>query len=830
MTTTSCALQPCPTEPGDPRLIELLGLLSLEEKVQLLTGRDFWSTHGNSRIGLHPIVFSDGPAGIRGQVWDERDPSVSLPSGSALAASWDHGIAHRYGEALAGEAGRKGVDVVLGPTINMHRTPGGGRHFECFSEDPVLTGDLAAAYVRGIQSHGIAATPKHYLCNDFETDRYTVDVVVDERTLREVYLRAFEKAVTEAHAWLVMSSYNAVNGATASENDLLETPLNSEWGFDGVLIGDWTGVRSIESARHSQDLAMPGPDGPWGGALVAAVRDGSVEEAAVDRKVLRLLLLAARLGRLDGTAPAAQRDAKVDADVDVEAFARTAATEAAVLLENRAVLPVDPATVRRITVVGHGARYPRIQGGGSATVVPSRITSPLSGIRAAFPDADVQFCHGPLVEDGITFLPLDQLTNPATGRPGLQVRFLDRDGTELHREDRRSTNLVWFGGTAPVRSAACVEIITRYRPETAEQLRLGVGAIGRVEVLANGVPVLDRQVAPVGTDLGAALLASPITEAQVPTGPEIELMVRIHPPTNRVGLQDALGVRFGLLPPTVDDDELIAAAAAAAAESDLVVVVVGTNAAMEAEGDDRTDLTLPGRQDDLVRALAAANPRTVVVVNAGAPVLLPWADRVGAVLQMWFPGQAAGQALADVLTGAAEPGGRLPTTWPARHEDIPILAIEPVGGQVRYDEGVHVGYRNWLRLGRRPAYPFGHGEGYTSWQIGAVGVPAHTQRDATVAVTVELTNSGVREGKQVVQVYAARPDSAIERPQLWLAGFSPARVPAGVTARVEVEVPARTFAHWDAATHGWAHEPGDFELRIGFSSADLPVAASIRVD
>jgi beta-glucosidase len=821
MTTTSCDLLPCPTDPRDPRLLELLGRLSLEEKVQLLTGRDFWSTHPNRRIGLQPIVFSDGPAGIRGQVWDERDPSVSLPSGSALAASWDHDVAYRYGEALAGEARRKGVDVVLGPTINMHRTPGGGRHFECLSEDPVLTGDLAAAYVSGIQSHGVAATPKHYLCNDFETERYTVDVVADERTLREVYLLAFEKAVTEAHAWLVMSSYNAVNGATASENELLETPLNSEWGFDGVMIGDWTGVRSIESARHSQDLAMPGPDGPWGEALVAAVRAGTVSEAAVDRKVLRLLLLAARLGRLDGVDPAVPRGESV---VDVEEFARTAATEAAVLLENRSLLPVDPTTVRRITVVGHGARHPRIQGGGSATVVPSRIISPLAGIRAAFPDAEVQFCHGPLVEDGIAFLDLDQLTNPATGQPGLQVCFLDHGGAELHREDRRSTNLVWFGGTAPIRAAACVEITTRYRPDTAGDLRLGVGAIGRIEVIANGQTVLDREVAPVGTDLGAALLASPITEAQIPGGTDVELTLRIHPPTTRIGMQDALGVRFGLLPPALDDDELIAAAVAAAADSDLVVVVVGTNAAMEAEGDDRTDLRLPGRQDDLVRALAAANPRTVALVNAGAPVLLPWADQVGALLQVWFPGQEAGSALGDLLTGAAEPGGRLPTTWPARHEDIPILAIEPVEGQVRYDEGVHVGYRNWLRLDRRPAYPFGHGQGYTTWSLGAVDVTSHGN------VSIELTNTGVREGKQVVQVYASRPESAVDRPRLWLAGFTAVRVPAGETARVEVEVPARAFAHWDAAAHSWIYEPGEFELRIGFSSADLPVTAVIRVD
>ena len=221
---------------------------------------------------MRRLLLSDGPSGVRGEVWDERDPSLNLPSATALAASWDPQIARRYGNVAAVEARRKGVDIVLGPTINLHRSPLGGRHFECFSEDPVLTAELAAAYVTGVQENGVAATPKHYIANDFETDRFTVDVEVDERTLRELYLLAFEKAIVEARSWAVMSSYNSVNGATVTENDLLETPLNSEWGFDGVVVSDWTAVRSLDSARHSQDLVMPGPSGPWGDALVAAVR------------------------------------------------------------------------------------------------------------------------------------------------------------------------------------------------------------------------------------------------------------------------------------------------------------------------------------------------------------------------------------------------------------------------------------------------------------------------------------------------------------------------------------------------------------------------------
>ncbi|BCB88749.1 glycoside hydrolase family 3 protein [Phytohabitans suffuscus] len=810
-----------------PALETLLARLSLEEKVMLLTGRDFWSTHALPRIGLRPIVFSDGPSGIRGQTWDERDPSVSLPSPTALAATWDRRIAFAYGRVLAGEARRKGVHVVLGPTINMQRTPGGGRHFEAFSEDPVLTGELGAAYVAGIQEHGIGATPKHYLCNDFETDRYTVDVRVAERALREVYLLAFEVAVTRAGAWLVMSAYNSVNGVTASENELLETPLNSQWGFDGVVIGDWTGVRSLESARHAQDLAMPGPDGPWGDALVKAVRAGDIAEAVVDRKVLRLLRLAARLGRLDGFAPAPRSTLST---VDPSGFAREAAADGAVLLANRGVLPVDPAGVRRVLVVGHAARHPRIQGGGSATVLPDRVVTPLEGIRAAFPDAQVDYLPGPLVEDGLTVLAPHEMTNPATGGPGVHARFLDADGARIHVEERRSSDLVWFGGDAPIERAATLELTTRYRPDVTGEIRFGVSTVGRVRIEVDGAPVFDRVIEPVGTDLGAALLAAPVESVALPVeaGRAVDLRLTHTPRRAETGLRGALGVRFGLLPAAADDDRLIADAVAAARDADLVVAVVGTKKQLEAEGHDRTTLALPGRQDDLVSALAAANPRTVAVVNCGAPVLLPWAGEAGAVLQMWFGGQEMGAALGDLVTGAAEPGGRLPTTWPARQRDVPIFLVEPVDGRVAYDEGVHVGYRNWLRHGRTPAFPFGHGLGYTTWEIRGLSAPQRVHPDpaARLTVAVEVTNTGGRAGKQVVQVYAARPDSTVERPRTWLAGFGTVRLDGGQSAVVDVEVPVRTFAHWAG---GWRFEPGDFELAAGFSSADRAHRTSVRV-
>src|SRR5580692_2260401 len=487
-----------------------LAALTLEEKVQLLTGRDFWTTWPMEKIGLRRILVSDGPSGVRGETWDERDPSLNLPSATALASSWDRDVARRYGAAAAVEARRKGVDVVLGPTINLHRSPLGGRHFEAFSEDPVLTADLAAAYVSGVQDNGVGATPKHYVANDSETDRFTVDVRVSDRALRELYLLAFEKAVTQAHAWLVMSSYNSVNGTTATENDLLETPLNSEWGFDGVVISDWTAVRSLKSATASQDLVMPGPAGPWGEALLRAIRAGEIPEAVVDRKVARILTLARRVGALDGF-PAAE-------PVWVEdgiAFARHAAIEGTLLLENRGELPWDPASLRSVAVIGDNAANARTQGGGSATVIPEYTVSPLAGLRAALPGADITYARGAVVQDGVVELPLSRMTNPVTGKPGVRARFLDGDGTELFAEDRRSSALVWFGGDAPIGRSAAVELTTRFTPVESGPVRVGFATVGHGRVYVDGELIVDETAGSVLGDLGASILAPPTVAAEV---------------------------------------------------------------------------------------------------------------------------------------------------------------------------------------------------------------------------------------------------------------------------------------------------------------------------
>lgn len=812
-----------PAAHPDTRLDDALAALSLEEKVQLLTGRDFWTTWPLESIGLRRILVSDGPSGVRGEVWDERDPSLNLPSATALAAAWDPGLARRYGAAAAVEARRKGVDVVLGPTINLHRSPLGGRHFECFSEDPVLTGELAAAYVSGVQDNGVGATPKHYIANDFETDRFTVDVRVDDRTLRELYLLAFEKAVVEARAWLVMSSYNSINGATASENDLLETPLNSEWGFDGVVVSDWTGVRSLDSARASQDLVMPGPQGPWGEALVAAVRAGEIDEAVVDRKVLRILRLAERVGALEGTAPA--QPVLVE---DGPGLAREAAAEGTVLLENRDELPWDATALRSVAVLGNNASAARTQGGGSATVVPEYTVSPLEGLRAALPGVDVRYSVGAVVQDGVVELPLRELAVPATGEPGLHARFLAEDGGELHVEDRRSSNLVYFGSDVPIEQAAEFELTTRWTPSESGVVRLGVALVGTARLYADDELVVDEKLRPAADALGAAFTNPPTASAEVrvTAGTPVDLRL-VYDLRRRRGFNArAMSLRLGTEPADVDADALIAEAARTAAEADVALVVVGTNSLVESEGYDRTTLTLPGRQDDLVRAVVAANPRTVVLVNAGSPVLLPWRDDVAGLLVGWFGGQEFGNAVADVLLGVTEPGGRLPTTWPAAEADVPVLSCTPTDGALEYAEGIHIGYRAWLRQETAPAYWFGSGRGYTRIDLVGVDAPERARPGEVVTVTVEVANRGERDGKQVVQVYAERDGSAVDRPVRWLVGSAPVRVPAGATTTVPVTVPTRLLAHW---ADGWQHEPGAYRLRIGTTAVDLPLETTLTL-
>ncbi|HTS98659.1 MAG TPA: glycoside hydrolase family 3 C-terminal domain-containing protein [Streptosporangiaceae bacterium] len=875
--------------PDPSELAGLLAGLSVQDKVLLLTGADSWRTQGAEALGLRPMITSDGPAGVRGVVLDERHPSSSLPCPSALGATWDTGLVGEIAAALGAEARAKGVDVLLAPTINLMRTPLGGRGFECFSEDPVLTARLGVAFVRGVQSAGVAATVKHFVGNDSETQRWTYDARISERVLRELYLAPFEACVREAGVALVMAAYNKVNGIPMTEHArLLRDVLKDEWGFDGLVTSDWHAARSTAAtAVAALDLAMPGPDGPWGGQLARAVAEGAVTSDVLDDKVIRLLRLASRVGALclpggddppgPPRAPAARADLRpavadgtgsaaapppvsaLDSDPSVAdgtgsaaalhplpshashqpgpalvdpSLLRRAVASSLVLLRNEGdALPVHPGSVGRLAVIGPNAVRPAIHGGGSAVVMPVAVSTPAAALAGALAGrAEVTVSEGCQTWVVVPEPAAGSLRDPVTGQPGLRLEFRDADGELLAAEHRNSPTLAWWDQVPPGigwGKAGTIVLLTSLRPDRAGPHLFGVAGVGRLTLTVDGTVVADDATA-VPADPVEAMARPGEIRAVIPleAGRAAAIRLEFRPAADGEG---PLAVRLGIVPAAADDD-LLAEAERAASRADAAVVVVGSAPMTESEGFDRRTLALPGRQDELVRRVAAVNRRTVVVVNAGMPVLMPWAEQVAAVLYAWLPGQAMGEGLADVVLGRAEPGGRLPVTLPATEADCPVLHAVPRDGRVEYAEGLLMGYRGYDKSLRRPQFPFGHGLGYTAWAYESLRAgPADLAAGEDLELTLTLRNSGARPGREVVQAYLAGPRADAAAPPRVLAAFAAVTAAPGAAAEVTLRLPARAFARWDDQAGGWAWRPGQFTVHVGRSSRDLRLSAPVRL-
>ena len=726
---------------GPPSLAGLIdGALPLDARVRLLTGADNWRTAGDATAGLRPMAFSDGPAGVRGVAMDERVPSSSLPCPSALGATWDPGLVEEVAAALGAEARGKGIDVLLAPTIHLMRTPLGGRGFECFAEDPVLTARIAVAYVRGVQSAGVACAAKHFICNDSETQRWTCNIQVAPHVLRELYLVPFEAVVREAGVLAVMAGYNSVNGATMTENAaLLTSVLKDEWGFGGVVVSDWHAARSTdETAAAGLDLAMPGPSGPWGGRLADAVRAGRIAEAVVDDKVRRVLHLARQVGALEelndskgldgagGHANGRGGRGALGALADPALLRRAAAAAFTLLANPREVLPLDPGALRTLAVIGPNALAPVSQGGGSAAVNQVSVSRPADALRTALAGrAQVIAEPGCVTWEAVPEPPSGSLTDPDTGEPGTRLEFRAPDGHLIAAEHRAATMFTWWEGLPDGigwGGQGRILLRARFRADRDGAHLIGAGGVGRLALFVNGRGLAEG-ITPDPADPVEAMVRPGEVRATVTlrAGQEAEIEVALLPSGGAPG---PVSIRLGVVP-APDEDALLAAAEEAARGADAAVVIVGSAPAAESEGFDRPGLALTGRQDELVRRIAAVNDRTVVVVNAGMPVLMPWADEVAAVGYAWLGGQAMGDALADVLLGAVEPGGRLPVTLPAAEADCPVLHAVPRDGQLRYSEGLLIGYRGFDRAGASPRFPFGHGLGYTSWALESARPAGH---------------------------------------------------------------------------------------------------------
>ncbi|SER59289.1 glycoside hydrolase family 3 protein [Lentzea albida] len=741
--------------------------LDLPRKVRLLTGSALFALHDEPEIGLASLKLSDGPTGVRGAELRGGTIACVLPNATLLAQHWDTALAREVGEVLADEAAAQQVHVVLGPTINLHRTALGGRLFEAYSEDPLLTAAIAAAYVRGLQDKGIAATPKHYVANESETERRTASMVLDEKTLREIYLLPFEIVVEDSSPWAIMAAYNNVNGVPATEHaELVEGVLRGEWGFDGLLMSDWFATKSTAaSANGGLDLAMPGPGGPWEDKLVAAVEAGEVAESTIDDHVARLLLLASRTGAF-GEQRAWPRDLPApDSTLRREQLRRFAAGGMTVL-KNSGVLPLRDDSV---ALIGRHAIDTVAQGGGSAGVRPPHVISIADGLTSRLGNAVS-------VVDGVEV----RLRYAAPGAgvlTAVRATTFDADGEVLATRDMEIAELAAYGGWA--QGATSIEVSGEVVLDEPTRMLIGVRGFGEWTVEVGGKQHATLLAWADGI-VEEALLKPPHWTAEVLLSPGDRITARVRGASALVGLITQ--------PVPRSPADAIGAAVRAAREADVAVVVVGLTEEQETEGFDKTTLALPGEQDALVAAVAAAARRTVVVVNAATPVLMPWLDQVDAVLWAGLPGQEAGDAVAAALLGDVEPAGRLVTTFP--RADADALNLVPSDGELVYSEGTAIGYRG----ATDPLFWFGHGLGYTTWEYGTAQLSVV---DGLVgSVSAEVMNTGDRTGREVVQVYLRPRDEPVR-----LIGFAVADLAPGETARVEVPCDPRVQRVWQDGWH-----------------------------
>jgi beta-glucosidase len=820
--------------PLETRVEALLAAMTLEEKVSLMAGSAVFTLHGVQRLGVPAIKVTDGPTGVRS---NEGAVATVFPVGVAMAATWNPELTGEVAAAIAREAKALNEKVILAPTINIVRTPLWGRNFETYSEDPFLAGALGCAYVEGLQGEGVGASLKHYAVNNQEEDRMTVNAVVDERTLREIYLAAFETVVKTANPWTVMASYNKINGPYATEHRRLLTDiLKDEWGYDGVVVSDWGAVHATgPSAMAGNDLEMPGPPRWFGEKLLAAVRAGEVETAAIEAAARRLARLILRTGVLDGE-PAPTGEIRTARHRDI---ARRAAEEAAVLLKNEGdLLPLDPRALRRVAVVGPNAAARRIQGGGSSQVRAGRQTSLLQAIGDLLgPEVEVVHADGGDNEIAPPAAKAD-LFSPDEGRgqAGLACAYYSHRAVsgapfkvEVERQIGKllSAGLGWNLGEG----IGAVSWSGWFWPRVDGRHEFSLRAPGagwlwleETPLITPGSPaIIDRR------DVTGAKSPRRTAGLDLVAGRGYRIRIDyVRPETIDPSAWEwvVIGVR--------QPQGTVAQAAALAAECDAVIVVVGAGSTTEGEGYDRDDLDLPGDQNALVEAVLAANPRTVVALVTGAPYALPWIDRAPAVIETWLGGEEGPDAVARILFGAAEPSGRLPVTFPRRLQDSPAhgggTAWYPGDGTVIYGEGLFVGYRHFDRAGVAPLFPFGHGLTYTRFGYADLEAPEVVRAGDPVSVAFTLSNIGQRPGRETAQLYVRPHNPSVERPVKELKAFAKVALAPGESRRVVLTLDARAFAFWDVTSGAWLAEPGVYDLLVGASAAEVALQATIRLE
>ncbi len=805
-----------PAAPLEARVSDLFQRMTQDEKLGFLTGTGF-TTQPLPRLGVPPMAMADAGEGVRGGQDSTQGPATQFPAGVAMASSWDPILVGQVGKAIGEEARGKGtgVQVMLGPAVNIQRSPLGGRNSEYFSEDPFLAGRLAVGYIQGMQSTGVGSCIKHYACNNEEVDRFGVNVHVDERALREIYLPAFEAGVTEGPAWSLMASYNRVGGYYATANQYLLTDvLRRDWGWDGLVMSDWGAVHETAGVVNAgNDLEMPGGTYVTHDKAARALRGGRITQAEIDASVKRILRTIIRVGLLDG--PLTPDGSAVNSPAH-QRLAYEAACGGMVLLKNTGgILPLHAAKIHSIAVIGPGAKGMQFDSAGSPGVRPFYTIEPLAGIETRVgPGVTVRYAAG--LSSGNP-VPLPALIS-ALGS-GLRGEYFANRNLEGQPALVRADGPLQFDWSHDVpalnvpRTNFSVRWTGTLTGPTTGQYALSLTGDDGYRLFLDGKQLIDHWFEG-GT-------STETVEVNLQAGQPRALRIEYFQAGG-----DAL-LRFNWMLP---GQSSYAEAADAARQSDVAVVVV-TTAGTEGEGQDRPSLALPAGQDQLIQAVVAANPKTIVVLNNGTPVLMPWLNQVPGLVEAWFPGDEGGHALASLLFGDMDPSGKLPTTLAARREDYPDWGNFPgKDGQVNYAEGIYVGYRHFDKKNIAPLFPFGYGLSYTTFRYSNLRLSRASLRPSgTVTASVTITNTGTREGAEVAELYVHDPAPKIDKPLRELKGFGKVDLLPGQTKMITMTLRPRDLAYCDVPGKQWRADAGVYEVQVGASSRDIRQRAALRL-
>ncbi len=801
----------------EKKIDELINKMTLSEKVTLIGGNGM-ETYTIGRLGIPKLKMDDGPVGVA-----RAGPVTAFPSAVCMAATWDPDVAYKMSTALSEELKAKDKNMSLAPCVNIHRIPMGGRNFESYGEDPYLSSRLVVAYVKGLQDNKVVATVKHYACNNQEWERGTIDVIIDERALREIYLPAFEAAVKEGGSWSVMCSYNKINGYHASENDhLLNDILKKEWGFKGFVVSDWGATHStVNAANYGLDLEMPKGDN-FNASLVTAVKNGQVKESVIDDKVRRILRAMFWLGLFDANPAPVHGNLNT---LEHKQVALQISREGIVLLKNSGgILPIDINKVKSIAVIGPNAAINRFGGGGSSEVTPAYTVSPLEGLKKKLGDkVAINYALGCKLDGETTPIESSAVYTVFDGKKvnGFLGEYFNNQqlsGTPALSRVDKQINFNW-GDAVPANGVPKEHFSARWTakltPPKTGAYELSLRSDDGSRLFLGGKEIINSW-----QDHGEETKSASVT---LEAGKEYDLRVEFYENTGNAVCKLGWDI----------PSELANQAAEVAKRSDIAIVFIGLSSRIESENFDRQDINLPDNQNELVKKVAAANKNTIVVLNTGAPVAMSdWVDNVPALIEMWYPGQEGGNAIADVLLGDYNPSGKLPTTFPLKWEDCSAYSNYPgKNGKVVYAEGIFVGYRYFDKQGTKVLFPFGHGLSYSTFEYSNLTITPGTVQGGNINVeaSFDLKNTSQRAGAEVAQLYIREVAPGVERPVMELKGFKRVDVKPGETVRVTIRLDKRSLAYYDVGNKDWTAKPGQFEVLVGSSSRDIKLKGTFTL-